>query len=230
MAVLLSGCVTEDGRVDHTDTGILAGAAYGAGAGALIGGPRNAGAGALIGAAVGAITGGLIGHSMDEAQRARLQADYPDTLVRIDQGQTLGLADIKAMSKAGVSDDTIIGQIRSTHSSYQLATADIIDLKQSGVSEPVIDYMIKTVDINGPPPGEPSQVTSEAPPPQVQETAPVAPGPGYVWIGGYWGWYGNHWVWVPGRWMVPPYHTAYWVPGRWVWRSYGWVWVPGHWH
>lgn len=228
-AVLLNGCVAYDGTIDHTSTGILGGAAYGAGTGAIIGGPRYAGQGALIGAAIGALTGGLIGHSIDESQRARLREEYPTTLERVEQGQPLSIADVKAMAKAGVSDDVILGQIRQTRSSYQLSTAEIIELKQAGVSEPVIDYMIKSPSVGSPPPGEPSEVSSEAPPPQVREEVTAAPGPGYVWVSGYWGWYGHRWVWIQGRWIREPYRHAYWVPGRWVWRGYGWLWVPGHW-
>ena len=45
------------------------------------------------------------------------------------------------------------------------------------------------------------------PPPPVQaEIAPVAPGPAYVWVPGYWGWHGPRrgYVWVPGAYAVPP--------------------------
>ncbi len=43
----------------------------------------------------------------------------------------------------------------------------------------------------------------------------VAPGPGYVWMGGYWGYRGNAYAWVPGRWAVPPRPHAAWAPGYW---------------
>jgi hypothetical protein len=52
-----------------------------------------------------------------------------------------------------------------------------------------------------------------APPPPVVESVPVgvAPGPGYVWVNGYWDWVGGSWVWVPGRWVLPPQPHAFWV-------------------
>ena len=39
-----------------------------------------------------------------------------------------------------------------------------------------------------------------APPPLQAEAYGAAPGPGYVWINGYWGYRGNGYFWNPGRW------------------------------
>jgi hypothetical protein len=52
-----------------------------------------------------------------------------------------------------------------------------------------------------------------APPPAPLAVAPVgvAPGPGYIWIDGYWDWVNGGWVWVPGRWVLPPAHRAVWI-------------------
>ncbi|MGD0017580.1 MAG: YMGG-like glycine zipper-containing protein, partial [Verrucomicrobiia bacterium] len=138
VALVLAGCETPEGRPDRTASGALAGGAIGAGSGAIIGG-RHAGEGALIGGAIGAVTGGLIGHEMDSVARERVQQQSPQTLQRFDQGQPLGLADIKALSKAGVSDEVVISQIRNSRSVYSLSTVEIIDLKDSGVSQRVID-------------------------------------------------------------------------------------------
>jgi hypothetical protein len=67
------------------------------------------------------------------------------------------------------------------------------------------------------------------PPREVIEKRVVAPGPGYVWIGGYHRWDGNAYIWVPGRWDRPPHEHAVWVRHRWVHRNGGWVLVEGHW-
>ena len=136
---LVVGCETPSGRPDNTATGALVGAA----SGAVIGG-RNAGAGALIGGAIGALSGAIVGNAIDQQQRERVREYSPQTLIRIDQGQPLGTADIKALAKAGVSDEVIISQIRNSHTIYHLSTAEIIDLKDAGVSERVIDIMINT--------------------------------------------------------------------------------------
>jgi len=58
------------------------------------------------------------------------------------QKQLQGEAEVKALVKAGVSEKLILNQIRNSHVVYHLAAAEIIDLKESGVSEKVIDFMI----------------------------------------------------------------------------------------
>ncbi|HEX5229067.1 MAG TPA: YXWGXW repeat-containing protein [Bryobacteraceae bacterium] len=67
------------------------------------------------------------------------------------------------------------------------------------------------------------------PPRAVVERRVPAPGPGYVWVGGYQRWDGNAYVWVPGRWDRPPRPHARWVAHHWVHRHGGWVMVEGHW-
>lgn len=225
-AVVLTGCQYPNGDPNYTGTGALTGGAIGAASGALIGG-RHAGAGALIGGAIGAIAGSAIGSGMDEEQRERLRAQAPQTYVRVDQGQPLGLADIKAMAKAGVSDDVIISQIKNTHSAYRLSSADIIDLHNSGVSDRVVDFMINT---QGSADAQTTTVVvQQAPPPPPAETVVVAaPAPDYVWIGGEWVWNGG-WVWVGGHWGYPPYPRAVWVVGGWYHGDRGWYHSPGHW-
>jgi WXXGXW repeat (2 copies) len=68
-----------------------------------------------------------------------------------------------------------------------------------------------------------------APPRPIVEARVAAPGPGYVWIGGYHRWNGTAYGWVPGRWELPPRPRAVWVPHRWVRRHGGWVFVEGRW-
>jgi outer membrane lipoprotein SlyB len=229
-AVVLTGCVNPDGTQNNTGSGALAGGAIGAASGALLGG-RNGGAGALIGGAIGAITGGLIGNSMDQEQRENLRAQAPQTYVRVEQNQPLAVADVKALAQAKVGDDLIISQIRTSHTVYHLSAADIIDLRNSGVSENVIDFMINTPGTIG---GttevspEAATVVSESPPPAPAETIVAAPGPDYVWINGEWIWNGR-WVWAGGHWGYAPYPHAVWVGGYWARGPYGWRREPGHW-
>jgi hypothetical protein len=54
------------------------------------------------------------------------------------------VADIKALATAGLSDEVILSHIRNSHAVYRLTTAEIIDLKNSGVSDKVIDFMINS--------------------------------------------------------------------------------------
>jgi hypothetical protein len=73
--------------------------------------------------------------------------------------QPMGLPDIKMLAKSGVSDEVILSQIRNSHSVYRLNAAEILDLKDAGVSEKVIDFMINTPSLyrsSRPPPPPPS--------------------------------------------------------------------------
>ncbi len=219
MAGLLAGCVSPSGNPDYTGSGALIGGASGATIGAVAD-RRNPGAGALIGGAAGLITGGLIGHGMDQQAQAQRSARPPQPAVVVAQGQPLGIADIKAMAKAGVGDDIIINQINNTHSVYNLDANDIIDLKNGGVSEKVITYMMNTGA---------NVVASQAPPPPQTEVVVASPGPDYMWVDGEWAWNGGAWVWIGGRWILPPYPHAIWVGPRWERGPHGWHREPGHW-
>ena len=231
-AMLLTGCESPNGTPDNTASGALMGGAIGAISGAVIGG-RHGGAGALIGAAAGALAGGTIGHSMDPDQQQRLRAQAPQTYVRVEQGQPLSTADIKALAKAGVSDDVIISQIRNSHTIFHLSTSDIIDLHNSGVNERVIDFMINTPGLVGTssetaPASQTTTYVTVAPPPPPVEKVVIAPAPGYVWIDGEWIWDGR-WVWMGGYWGVPPYPHARWVRSNWERGPRGWHGTRGHW-
>jgi hypothetical protein len=68
-----------------------------------------------------------------------------------------------------------------------------------------------------------------APPAPIVETQVVAPGPGYVWVGGYHRWDGAAYIWVPGRWALPPHPHAHWVAGHWAHSHHGYWWKEGHW-
>jgi outer membrane lipoprotein SlyB len=229
--VVLTGCQNPDGTQNNTAGGALIGGAIGAVTGAAIGGPRNGGAGALIGAAAGAVGGLLIGNSMDQEQNARLRAQAPQTYVKVDQGQPLSVADVKALAKAGISEDVIINQIKNSRTVYHLSTADIIDLRDSGITDKVINYMINTPSLLGDTLATAPQTTvvvSQPPPPAPVETMVVAPGPDYIWIGGEWIWNGG-WVWRAGYWGYPPRPGVIWVGGSWSRGPGGWHREPGHW-
>jgi outer membrane lipoprotein SlyB len=229
-AVGLTGCQNPDGTQNNTGSGALVGGAMGAITGAAIGGSQHGGEGALIGAAAGVIAGGLVGNSMDQEQQARLRAQAPQTYVRVDQGQPLAVADVKALARSGISDDVIISQIRNSRTVYHLSAADIIDLRDAGVSNRVIDFMINTPGIYGatPAPQANTVFVDQPPPPVPVETVVVAPGPDYVWIDGEWVWNGR-WFWVGGHWGYPPYPHAVWIRGYWGRGPHGWSRSPGHW-
>jgi outer membrane lipoprotein SlyB len=230
-AFVWTGCEYPNGDPNYTGTGALTGGAVGAFSGAAIGGQRHGGQDALIGAAVGAVAGGLIGHSLDQQQQDRLRRQAPQTYARVDQGQPLSVADVKALAQAGVADNIIISQIRNSHTVYRLSAADIIALRDAGVSNPVIDFMINTpASIGGSSaaPRTATVVVAQPPPPPPVETIVIAPGPGYVWIDGEWAWNGR-WIWLAGHWGYPPQPRAVWVRGYWYQGPHGWSRAAGHW-
>jgi hypothetical protein len=67
------------------------------------------------------------------------------------------------------------------------------------------------------------------PPAQRVEVVGAAPGPGYVWVRGYYRWVGDGYAWVPGHWVVPVRGYHRWVPGYWAHDRRGWYRVEGHW-
>lgn len=72
-------------------------------------------------------------------------------------------------------------------------------------------------------------IVKVGPPRPVVEERTVAPGPGYIWVGGYHTWNGTAYVWTPGSWVRPPHPHAVWVAPRWVHRHGGYEFVEGRW-
>ena len=71
-------------------------------------------------------------------------------------------------------------------------------------------------------------IGSPPPPLRYEEPGPV-PGPGFVWIDGYWTPDGNHYRWVHGRWDHAPYAGAYWSHPHYDRYQDGWHLHEGHW-
>jgi len=67
------------------------------------------------------------------------------------------------------------------------------------------------------------------PPAPMYERRVVAPGPGYIWVPGYYQWSGRAYYWTPGRYMRPPRPGARWETGRWAHNRNGWYFVDGRW-
>jgi len=58
------------------------------------------------------------------------------------------------------------------------------------------------------------------PPPRVLAVRPVAPGPGFMWVDGYWYPNGRHWKWHDGYWTRAPYSGAHWIAPRYENRQF----------
>jgi hypothetical protein len=68
-----------------------------------------------------------------------------------------------------------------------------------------------------------------APPVLRAEVAIATPGPGYLWVPGYWDWRGREWGWVEGTWVRPPHAHAVWVAPRYERHRDRWRYHHGHW-
>lgn len=68
------------------------------------------------------------------------------------------------------------------------------------------------------------------PPPAQVEVVTAQPGPGMVWIDGYWAYSDDgRYVWAPGHWIMPPrQHRAYVTP-HWARRGSSYVYIQGYW-
>lgn len=140
IALSLTGCQS----MTPTEQGVLGGGALGGVTGAIVGNAvGNTGAGAAIGAGVGALAGGATGNAIEKSeQRAVAQASAQQ---QVQQAQRqLGMTDIVQMTQGGVSDQVIIGQIRTTGSVYTLSPTDIQWLKDNRVNDSVIIEMQQT--------------------------------------------------------------------------------------
>lgn len=75
-----------------------------------------------------------------------------------------------------------------------------------------------------------ASISAGAAPPLLPVYAqPPIPGPGYVWIPGYWAWDGQEYYWVPGYWATPPAAGLLWTPPYWAWNDGAYDFYPGYW-
>jgi hypothetical protein len=68
-----------------------------------------------------------------------------------------------------------------------------------------------------------------APPPLPFYEQPYCPGPGYLWVPGYWAYGSDGYYWVPGMWELAPDAGLLWTPGYWGWGDGVYVWHSGYW-
>lgn len=68
-----------------------------------------------------------------------------------------------------------------------------------------------------------------APPALPVYAQPPLPGPGYLWVPGYWAWGDAGYYWVPGYWSEPPQAGLLWTPAWWGWENGAYLWHAGYW-
>lgn len=129
LVLFTAGCASMGQK---SKTGAVAGGLLGAAVGGIIGHQSGHGIeGALIGGAAGALGGGLIGNQMDK----KALASNPNHITVIK---------IAEMATNGIPDGVIIGEIQRTKSVYTLSSEVITYLKDSGISDRVVDYMLSS--------------------------------------------------------------------------------------
>jgi uncharacterized membrane protein YgcG len=133
------------------------------------------------------------------AHRERRQMVERDSL----QPPPMTVDDVIALAQDSVGDDVIINQMNATHSYFRLTSNDIRDLKKNGVSEPVINAMIKS--------GEKARPKSER---VSSNSAYYYPYPDYFWspYGSDWWWY----PWYPSTYLGFGYHGGYYGGHRFI--------------
>ncbi|HWD91317.1 MAG TPA: DUF6600 domain-containing protein [Verrucomicrobiae bacterium] len=166
------------------------------------------------------------------------------------QAQSLpsGVQDAVKMKQAGLSDDVIVSQIKSSGATYNLTADQLIYLKNQGVSEAVIKALISG---NGgapaptaPPPTIATPPLAPTTPPPAPEPPPApgvasaptapppaAPGVSFEAFQAQLAPYGN-WISVPGYgpcWepavaVADPLWRPYLDSGHWIYTDQGWSW------
>ena len=76
-----------------------------------------------------------------QVQRSGVNSAVYDKMVH---GDDLSLFDIKALTRADVSDAVILRYLRNQHTVYYLSAEDVGGLRKAGVSQSIVDYMLQT--------------------------------------------------------------------------------------
>jgi len=87
-----------------------------------------------------------------KADYARVQSSGVSSAVydKMVHGDDLSLYDIKALSRAHVSDAIILRYLRDRGTAYFLNSDDVAGLRKAGVSQSIVDYMLQTPQMYGP--------------------------------------------------------------------------------
>jgi hypothetical protein len=173
-----------------------------------------------------------------------------------DAGATLppGVQDVVKLAKAGISEDIILAQVKSSAATYSLTADQIIYLTQQGVSQNVIKTLMASAPASAPV-APPAPVTAPAPvapvaPPAASAsvsappsyTLPTTPAPAVVVaadtsvpslttfqsaLAPYGAWInvpGYGLCWQPTVAVTDPYWRPYFDGGHWVYTDAGWSW------
>ena len=136
LLISMAGCQANN----YTERGTALGGLTGAGIGALVGEATadRPLAGAAIGGALGAFSGASVGSGLDDIDR-KVDAQVQQAAY-VEPSRTT-LHEVISMSDAGLSDQVISRHIHSHGFAGPLDAADLIALRQQGVSDSVISSL-----------------------------------------------------------------------------------------
>lgn len=92
-------------------------------------------------------TSGCATATSSRSTAATIAAEHgapPSLVTTLQRGGRLALADIERLANLGVPDDTTLAYLRQTGATYELTLAQIDQMRGSGVSVRVIDYLLAT--------------------------------------------------------------------------------------
>jgi hypothetical protein len=167
------------------------------------------------------------------------------------------IQDVIKLTRAGITEEVILAELKSAGVSYKLTPDQIIYLSNQGVSESVIQALIRSeAPVPAPPPGPPAIPPTGAPPTWAHVPQPLTLehlrellAPYGTWLdvapyGSCWrptaatadlNWHPyaqqGHWIYTEAGWF---WHSDYsWGDtvfhfGRWFLDKGTWVWVPGN--
>jgi uncharacterized protein YcfJ len=154
--ILVIGCQS----ASHTSNGAALGTGLGALAGGIIGHQSgHTAGGAIVGAAAGALAGGLVGNAADareERDAAVAHAAYMEQV-----RQSLTNVDLIRMAQSGLGDDVIITAVQTRGGQFDLSPDGMIQLKQQGVSDRVIQAVQQASTLS-----RPTTAVAVVPPPE----------------------------------------------------------------
>jgi hypothetical protein len=75
-----------------------------------------------------------------------------------------------------------------------------------------------------------TMILATAPPALQTDVTVVQPGPGYVWITGYWTWRNEQYQWMSGHWEMPPNSRSVWVAPTIVPQGNNYRFTEGYWN
>jgi hypothetical protein len=158
-----------------------------------------------------------------------------------------GVQDIIKLSKAGITEDVVLAQVKNAGVSYNLSADQIIYLSNQGVSQNVIKALLQSSGTPAPANTSPTSVAPVVPaaPPGTAPGVPPGPTPGAPSVtappgtppvsydyfhdqlasaGTWMDMPGYGWSWRPSVAATDPFWRPYCDAGHWVYSDAGWFW------